>query len=116
MPGSSGSPHLSVRLLTRSTALYRINRRGYSLGSHSGLIVGSNSHFFAYLTAAVETDLAAFLILGLFTHVTCIVGFVWSLAIWAIPEGFGGLYKPSSSSDVGPALLYPLMFAGFFAI
>ncbi len=48
-------------------------------------IVVSNPHFFAYLTAAVETALAVFLILGLLTHLTCIVGILWSLATWAIP-------------------------------
>lgn len=79
-------------------------------------IVGTNPHFFAYLTAVVETALAVFLILGLLTQVTCVVGFVWSLAIWAIPEGFGGPYKPGDSTDVGTALLYALMFAVLFAI
>ena len=79
-------------------------------------LVGSNPHFFAYLTAAMETALAVFLILGLLTHLTCFVGIVWSLAIWAIPEGFGGPYKPGDSTDVGTALLYALMFAVLFAI
>jgi len=79
-------------------------------------IVGSNPHFFAYLTAVTETALAAFLILGLLTNVTCLVGMVWSLAIWAVPEGFGGPYKPGDSTDVGTALLYALMFAVLLAI
>ena len=79
-------------------------------------LVGSNPHFFAYLTAAMETALAVFLILGLLTQLTCLVGIVWSLAIWAIPEGFGGPYKPGDSTDVGTALLYALMFAVLFAI
>ena len=79
-------------------------------------LVGSNPHFFAYLTAAVEAALAVFLILGLLTQLTCLVGIVWSLAIWAIPEGFGGPYKPGDSTDVGTALLYALMFAVLFAI
>ena len=79
-------------------------------------LVGSNPPFFAYVTAAVETALAVFLILGLLTQLTCLVGMVWSLAIWAIPEGFGGPYKPGESTDVGTALLYALMFAVLFAI
>ncbi|TMF45289.1 MAG: DoxX family membrane protein [Chloroflexi bacterium] len=79
-------------------------------------LVGSNPHFFAYLAAAMETALAVFLILGLLTQLTCLVGIVWSLAIWAIPEGFGGPYKPGDSTDVGTALLYALMFAVLFAI
>lgn len=79
-------------------------------------VVSSNPAFYTYLTATVETALAVFLILGLFTHLTCVVGFIWSLAIWAIPEGFGGPYKPGDSTDVGTAILYALMFAVLFAI
>jgi thiosulfate dehydrogenase [quinone] large subunit len=81
-----------------------------------GNIVNSNPHFYAYLTATVETALALFLVFGLLTHLTCFVGFVWSLGIWAIPEGFGGPYQAGSSTDVGTALLYALMFAVLFAI
>lgn len=79
-------------------------------------LVSSNPHFFAYLTATVEAILAIFLILGLLSQLTFLVGMVWSLAIWAIPEGFGGPYKPGDSTDVGTALLYALMFAVLFAI
>ncbi|MFL5705188.1 MAG: hypothetical protein ACJ8AG_20485 [Ktedonobacteraceae bacterium] len=64
----------------------------------------------------METALAVLLILGLLTHLTCIVGFLWSVGIWAIPEGFGGPYKPGDSTDIGTALLYTLMFAVLFAI
>jgi uncharacterized membrane protein YphA (DoxX/SURF4 family) len=71
---------------------------------------------FGYLTASIETALAVFLILGALTHLTCVVGFLWSLAIWAIPEGFGGPYKPGESTDVGTALLYAFLFAFLFAI
>ena len=79
-------------------------------------VVGSNPHFFAILTASIETALAVFLLLGLLNNLTCVVGFVWSLAIWTIPEGFGGPYKPGDSTDVGTALLYALMFAVLLAI
>lgn len=72
--------------------------------------------FFVYLAAVVETALAVFLILGLLTHLTCVVGILWSLAIWAIPEGFGGPYQAGQSSDIGTAILYALMFAVLFAI
>ena len=96
-------------------------RQGQPQGVQSWLsfwahLVGTNPPFFAYLTAAVETALAAFLLLGLLTQLTCVVGFTWSLAIWAIPEGFGGPYKPGDSTDVGTALLYALMFAVLFAV
>jgi uncharacterized membrane protein YphA (DoxX/SURF4 family) len=96
-------------------------RQGQPQGVQSWLsfwvhLVGTNPPFFAYLTAAVETALAAFLILGALTQLTCVVGFLWSLAVWAIPEGFGGPYKPGDSTDVGTALLYALMFAVLFAV
>jgi thiosulfate dehydrogenase (quinone) large subunit len=81
-----------------------------------GHLVSSNPHFFAYFTAWMETGLALFLILGLLTHLTCVVGIIWSLGIWGIPEGFGGPYQPGSSTDVGTALLYALMFAVLLAI
>jgi uncharacterized membrane protein YphA (DoxX/SURF4 family) len=71
---------------------------------------------FGYLTASIETALAVFLIFGALTHLTYVVGFLWSLAIWAIPEGFGGPYKPGDSTDVGTALLYAFLFAFLFAI
>ncbi len=79
-------------------------------------VVSSNPQFFAYLTAVIETGLALFLILGLLTNLTCVVGFIWSLGIWAIPEGFGGPYTPGQSTDIGTAILYALMFAVLFAI
>jgi thiosulfate dehydrogenase (quinone) large subunit len=79
-------------------------------------IVSSNPHFFAYLTAVIETGLALFLLLGLLTNLTCLIGIIWSLGIWAIPEGFGGPYTPGQSTDIGTAILYALMFAVLFAI
>lgn len=81
-----------------------------------GHTVSSNPHAFAYLTASIESALALFLVLGLLTNLTCVVGFLWSLAIWAVPEGFGGPYQPGDSTDVGTAILYALMFAVLFAI
>ena len=50
------------------------------------------------------------------TNLTCVVGILWSLAIWAIPEGFGGPYQPGQNTDVGTALLYALLFAVLLAI
>ena len=81
-----------------------------------GSIISSNPHFYAYLIASIETALALFLVLGLLTHLTCVVGFVYALGVWSIPEGFGGPYQAGSSTDVGTAMLYALMFAVLFAI
>jgi thiosulfate dehydrogenase (quinone) large subunit len=81
-----------------------------------GHIASSNPHFFAYLTAVIETVLAIFLLFGLLTNLTCVIGFVWSLAIWSIPEGFGGIFRPGQHTDLGTSLLYALMFALLFVI
>lgn len=81
-----------------------------------GHVVGSNPSFFAYFTAVIETALAVFLIVGLLTNLTCVVGIVWSLGIWSIPEGFGGPYQPGQSTDIGTAILYAVMFAVLLAI
>ncbi|HZR43650.1 MAG TPA: DoxX family membrane protein [Ktedonobacteraceae bacterium] len=81
-----------------------------------GHLVSANPHFFAYLTATVETILAVFLIFGILTNLTCVLGFFWSLGIWSIAEGFGGPYKLGSSTDVGPALPYALLFAVLLVI
>ncbi|HZR43651.1 MAG TPA: DoxX family membrane protein [Ktedonobacteraceae bacterium] len=81
-----------------------------------GHLVSANPHFFAYLTATVETVLAAFLIFGILTNLTCVIGIIWSLGIWSIAEGFGGPYKLGSSTDVGTALPYAIIFAILLAI
>ncbi len=62
------------------------------------------------------TSSVVFLILGLLTNLICVVGFLWLLGIWAIPERFGGPYKPGQSTDISTAILYALMFAVLFAI
>jgi thiosulfate dehydrogenase (quinone) large subunit len=79
-------------------------------------LVGTNPHFFAYLTACTETALAVFLIFGILTNLTCVVGILYSLGVWSVAEGFGGPYKPGDSTDVGTALPYAVLFAVLLAI
>src|SRR5712691_4265976 len=55
--------------------------------------VGNHGTFFAYATAAAETLIAIGLLFGFGRRVVYTVAFLFGLAIWAIPEGFGGPYS-----------------------
>ena len=75
--------------------------------------VGIDPTLFAYATAAAETAIAIALIVGAFTNLTFVVGVLLSVAIWTTAEGFGGPYG-AGSTDIGAAIIYPLVFAGLF--
>ena len=75
--------------------------------------VGIDPTFFAYATAIGETAIAITLIVGAFTNLTVIVGVLLSFGIWTTAEGFGGPYV-AGSTDIGAAIIYPLVFAGLF--
>lgn len=76
-------------------------------------IVKIDPHVFAHLVAIGETAVAIGLIFGLLSNLTTIVGIVLSVVIWTTAEGFGGPYT-SSSTDIGAAIIYVLVFAGLF--
>lgn len=67
--------------------------------------------FLAYGSAALETYLAIALLTGFARKLTYSVGAVYTTLIWATAEGFGGPYIPGSSTDVGAAIIYTLLFA-----
>src|SRR5215469_2688615 len=69
-----------------------------------------NPLLFARMLATAETVIAVFLILGIFSNLTYIVGIFLSLGIWSIPEGFGGPYIPGATTDIGTAFPYALLF------
>jgi nitrite reductase (NO-forming) len=75
--------------------------------------VGVDPTFFAYATAVGETAIAIALIVGAFSNLTTVVGVLLSVVIWTTAEGFGGPYL-AGSTDVGAAIIYPLVFAGLF--
>ncbi len=75
--------------------------------------VGIDPTFFAYATAVGETAIAIALIVGAFTNLTALVGVLLSVVIWSTAEGFGGPYH-AGSTDIGAAIIYPLVFAGLF--
>ena len=76
-------------------------------------VVGVDPKLFAYLVAIGETAIAVALILGVFTNFTVVLGSLLSLMIWSTAEGFGGPYT-SGVTDIGAAVIYPLVFAGLF--
>ncbi len=71
--------------------------------------------FFAYLAAAIETLIAAALILGLARKLTYIAAAVFSFLIWSTAEGFGGPYT-AGSTDVGASIIYVVVFLGLLAL
>jgi nitrite reductase (NO-forming) len=64
----------------------------------------------AFGSAAIETYLAVALLTGFARKMTYSVGAIYTALIWATAEGFGGPYVPGSSTDVGAAIIYTLLF------
>jgi uncharacterized membrane protein YphA (DoxX/SURF4 family) len=78
-------------------------------------MVAPNSGFFAYSTAVIETLVAAAVIVGFARKFTYISAALFSVLIWATAEGFGGPYT-SSSTDIGTAVIYGVVFMGLLAL
>lgn len=78
------------------------------------LVVQSPS-FFAYATAVVETLIALGLLLGLGRRTLYVGGALWSLAVWTIPEGFGGSLV-AGATDIGTAIVYALIFVVLYSL
>ena len=74
-------------------------------------IVLINPTGFGFLAALVESLLAICFIFGTFTNSAALIGIVWSLTIWSVPEGFGGPYVPGHNTDIGTAFPYLLLCA-----
>jgi uncharacterized membrane protein YphA (DoxX/SURF4 family) len=78
-------------------------------------MVAPNSGFFAYSTAVIETLVAVAVIVGFARKFTYISAALFSVLIWATAEGFGGPYN-SSSTDIGTAVIYAVVFMGLLAL
>jgi nitrite reductase (NO-forming) len=74
-------------------------------------LVSINPLLFARIEATTEAAIAVFLIFGIFSNLTYIVGIFLSLGIWSTAEGFGGPYIPGHSTDIGTAFPYAILFA-----
>ena len=66
-------------------------------------------------SAGLETYLAIALLTGFARKTTYVIGAVYTGVLWATAEGFGGPYVPGTSTDVGAAIIYTLLF-GLFLI
>lgn len=73
------------------------------------------AHSLALLTAIVETVIAVALIVGLARKPIYILGALWSLGIWAVPEGFGTTSR-AAYTDIGTSVIYVLVFAALWAV
>ena len=71
--------------------------------------VSTNPTFWVYLTGVLELALAFALIAGFMRKTAYTGGFMLSLFIWAVPEGFGGPYGPTST-DIGTGIVYAMVF------
>jgi nitrite reductase (NO-forming) len=78
-------------------------------------LVGHNPHLIATLTAVIESLIAVALIIGLARRMTYISGFIFSLLVWSVAEGFGGPYS-NSSTDIGAAVMYSLVFLALYGL
>ena len=67
-----------------------------------------------YMIAFLEFMLAVSLILGLGRKIGYAGGFILSILLWAIPEGFGGPYN-SGVAEIGTGIIYAIVFI-FLAI
>lgn len=74
------------------------------------LIVSGRAPIFAVLTATTETYLAFALIAGFARKFTYTIGIAYGLFVWSVAEGFGGPYRPGTTTDVGAAIIYSLVF------
>jgi nitrite reductase (NO-forming) len=72
-------------------------------------------HAFAYLTILIELLTGLGLVLGFARRPGYLLALLWSLAIWAIPEGFGGPYS-SASTDIGTGIIYAIVFAALYGL
>ncbi len=77
-------------------------------------LVSINPLLFARIEASTESAIALFLIFGILSNLTFIVGIFLSLGIWSIAEGFGGPYRPGQTTDIGTAFPYAILFALLF--
>jgi nitrite reductase (NO-forming) len=79
-------------------------------------VVSGRAPIFAILTASTETYLAVALLTGFARKSTYMVGILYGLFIWSVAEGFGGPYMPGTTTDVGAAIIYSLVFIALMLV
>src|SRR5437879_8696809 len=78
-------------------------------------VTTGNAALFVYSTGVLEVALGVALVLGFMRRFAYLGGIVFSLFIWAIPEGFGGPYGPGST-DIGTGVIYSFVFVSLVII
>jgi nitrite reductase (NO-forming) len=78
-------------------------------------LIGTDPHLFAYSAAVIETLLAICLIVGVGRRLVYVLGALWSLGIWSVPEGFGPVLVPGAT-DIGAAIMYALIFLVLYSL
>jgi uncharacterized membrane protein YphA (DoxX/SURF4 family) len=78
-------------------------------------LLSHNPHIFAMLVTVLETLIALALIFGVGRRTTYLAAAIFSLFIWAIPEGFGGPYS-AQSTDIGTGIIYAVVFLSLYGL
>ena len=79
-------------------------------------VVSGRAPIFGILTASTETYLAVALLTGFARRFTYTVGILYGLFVWSVAEGFGGPYMPGTTTDVGAAIIYSLLFTALLLV
>jgi len=74
-----------------------------------------NAAPFVYGIGILEISLGVALVLGVVRKLAYMGGLIFSLLIWAVPEGFGGPYGPGST-DIGTGIAYSFVFLSLIII
>lgn len=77
--------------------------------------LSAHAHPAATLTAVIETLIAVSLIIGFARKISYLSAAAFSLLIWAVAEGFGGPYTPTST-DIGTGIIYAIVFLSLYGL
>jgi uncharacterized membrane protein YphA (DoxX/SURF4 family) len=69
--------------------------------------VSAHTALWVYMTGSFEIALGLALVFGFIRKIAYTLGIALSLLIWAVPEGFGTPYGPSST-DIGTGIVYAM--------
>jgi nitrite reductase (NO-forming) len=72
-------------------------------------LIRQDPNLFAWLTRLIETVIAVGLLAGIARKWVYVLGGVFALLIWSVPEGFGGPYV-AGATDLGAGLIYAFLF------
>jgi uncharacterized membrane protein YphA (DoxX/SURF4 family) len=78
-------------------------------------LVTPHAAFFGLATAATETAIAAALVLGLARRPLYLLGALFSLMVWSVPESFGRFWTPGQT-DLGTGIMYVFVFAALYVV